>query len=82
MIGGQKKLSNKSSVDGFPSNYRGRKTVMSLTGLSKVPSYCATLVNDTQCKVCMMFENDVLHEVPLNTRSHARAVHPVSQNPP
>ena len=28
----KKKLSNKSPVDGFPSNYCGRKTVMSLTG--------------------------------------------------
>ena len=31
MRGQKNKLSNNSTVDGFPSNYCGRKTVMSLT---------------------------------------------------
>ena len=43
MRGQKDKLSNKSPVDGFPSNYCGRKTVMSLTAV-RVVSTTAKIV--------------------------------------
>ena len=44
MRGQKNKLSNKSPVDGFPSNYCGRKTVMSLTDLGmSVVSFAQTI---------------------------------------